>query len=139
MGVLAVHRERSFGWGYGHMPLYAGIAATGAGLHVAALYIEHEAHISATAAVVSVTAPVALFTFSLYAIDTALVREFDPFHIGLLLGTAAVLVASVVLASGGVAMEVCLLVVAVAPVITVVGYETVGHRHAVAALERTGA
>jgi hypothetical protein len=33
-------------------------------------------------------------------------------------------------------MVVCLLVVAAAPVITIVGYETVGHRHIAAVLER---
>ena len=39
--LLHHHRNRSFGWGYGHLPLFASIAATGVGLHVAALHIEH--------------------------------------------------------------------------------------------------
>jgi low temperature requirement protein LtrA len=137
--VLAVHRERVFGWGYGHIPLFASIAATGAGLHIAALFIEHEAHIGATAAVVTVAGPVAVFTVTLYALYTALVREADPFHLGLLAATATVLVVAVVLASAGVEMAVCLVVVMLAPVVTVVGYETIGHRHMEAALERAGA
>ena len=44
--LLHRFRHRSFGWGYGHLPLFASLAGTGVGLHVAALSIEHEAHIS---------------------------------------------------------------------------------------------
>ena len=46
------------------------------------------------------------------------------------------LVLSVVLAAAGVDMTVCLLVLTLAPFVTVVGYETLGHRHIAAALER---
>lgn len=47
--VLARHRERGFVWGYGHIVIFASIAATGAGLHVAAYVIEGVAHIDDTA------------------------------------------------------------------------------------------
>jgi len=63
-------------------------------------------------------------------------RMRDPFHIGLLAGTAAILVLSVLLAAVGVDVSVCLLVMVLAPATTVVGYETVGHRHVTDALER---
>ena len=43
---------------------------------------------------------------------------------------------SVVLAAAGVSVAVCLLVLALAPAVTVVGYETLGHRHMAEALER---
>ena len=43
---------------------------------------------------------------------------------------------SVVLAAAGVSVAACLLVLALAPVVTVVGYETLGHRHMADALER---
>ena len=39
--LLHAHRERSFGWGYGHIPLFGAIVAVGAGLHAAAYYLEH--------------------------------------------------------------------------------------------------
>ena len=55
--VLHRHRERSFAWGYGHIPLFAAIAGTGAGLHVAAYYIEHVAHIGSVATVLTVAVP----------------------------------------------------------------------------------
>ena len=39
--VLHEHRERGFGWGYGHIVMFGAVAAVGAGLHAAAYYIEH--------------------------------------------------------------------------------------------------
>jgi hypothetical protein len=70
----------------------------GAGLHVAAYYLEGEAHIGQTA--------------------------------------TGVLILAVALAAAGVNMAVCLVVLTVAPLVTVVGYETLGHRHMADALER---
>jgi hypothetical protein len=54
----------------------------------------------------------------------------------LLVGTAGVLGASVALAAAGVGMPVCLIVLMLGPVVTVLGFELVGHRHLDAALER---
>jgi low temperature requirement protein LtrA len=134
--VLQVHRERAFPWGYGHMLIFGSIAATGAGLHVAASYISHEAHIGATATVITVAAPVGVFAFALFALYAYLVHSGDPFHIALLAGTAAVLGLAVLLASAGLPMAICLVVLMLAPLVTVVGYEIVGHRHLDAALNR---
>jgi low temperature requirement protein LtrA len=135
--VLNVHRERAFPWGYGHILIFGSIAATGAGLHVAADYIGHEAHIGATATVLTVAVPVAVFVLALFALYTYLVHAGDPFHIGLLVATAAVLVLAVVLAAVGAAMAVCLVVLMLAPLVTVIGNETVGHRHMDIAVQRT--
>jgi hypothetical protein len=63
-------------------------------------------------------------------------RTLDPFHLGLIAATAALVILSIVLAAAGVNIQVCLVVLALAPVVTVVGYETIGHRHIAAALER---
>ena len=89
--VLHMHRERALPWGYGHTLIFGSIAATGAGLHVAATYIGHEAHIGATATVLTVAVPVAVFAFALFGLYTFLVRAVDPFHITLLAATVAVL------------------------------------------------
>jgi low temperature requirement protein LtrA len=134
--ALRVHHRRTFTWRYGHIFMFAGLAAIGAGLHVAALYLEHETEIGAVATVLSVVIPLALYIGALYALYSLVMHEADPFHIALLVGTAAVLIASVVLAAGGVSMAVCLVVLVLAPVVTVVGFELVGHRHLAAALER---
>jgi low temperature requirement protein LtrA len=136
-GILGAHRERVFPWGYGHMLVFTAIAATGAGLHVAASYIEGQAHIGGVATVLCVAVPVGGFVLMVYALHTWLVREADPFHLSLLAGTAAVLVAAVWLAAAGVPMAWCLLVVTLAPAVTVVGYEAVGYRQLAAILNRS--
>ena len=59
--LLHRYPDRSFGWGYGHIVLFGSIAGTGAGLHVAAYYIEHTAHIGATATVLTAAVPVAIY------------------------------------------------------------------------------
>jgi hypothetical protein len=67
-----------------------------------------------SATVLSMAIPVGMFVLMVYALRTWLVREADPFHLGLLAGTAAVLVAAVWLAAAGVPMAWCLLVVTLA-------------------------
>jgi low temperature requirement protein LtrA len=133
---LVRHRERGFLFGYGHFPIFASLAAMGAGLHVAAYMLAGEAKIGTTGIVLSVAIPVAIFIFTAYGLYAGLMRTADPFHIGLLVATAALLVLSVVLAAAGADMTTCLLVLMLAPIVTVVGYETVGHRHVADALER---
>ncbi len=71
---------------------------------------------------------------AVFVLWTVLMRRRDPFHVGLLAGTATVLVLAVALAQAGVTMAWCLVVLALAPVVTVAGYETLGHRHQEAAL-----
>jgi hypothetical protein len=127
--LLHRFRERSFGWGYGHIPLFASLAATGAGLHVAALAIEHEAHISVVAVVASTAVPLAVYVLSLYGLYSLLTREIDRFHVWLLVGTAACIAGAFVLAAADAPIAASLLVLALAPAVTVVGYELVGHRH----------
>lgn len=132
--VLARHRRRAFPWGYLHILIFGALAATGAGLHVAAYVIEHEAHVSPVFAVLSTALPVLVFTAGLFVVYSLLMARVDPFH-ALLFGGAIVALALAVVAVGaGASMGVALLVVAVAPLVVVVGYETVGHRHQAAAL-----
>jgi low temperature requirement protein LtrA len=133
---LVRYRERAFLFGYGHLVIFGALAAVGAGLHVAALSLEHKADIGATATVLSVAIPLALYVAVSYVLYSALMHQRDPFHVGLLAGTAAILVLSVVLAAVGVDVAVCLLLLVLAPATTVVGYETRGHRHTADALER---
>jgi len=135
--ILHVHRERSFLLGYGMLPVLAAIAATGAGLHVAALYIEYEAHIGPVATVLALAIPVAVYLAGFYLMYSVLFADVDAFHALLGVLTAVVLAAGPLLAASGVSMAVCLLVVMLAPVVTVVGYEIHGHRHVAAALART--
>jgi low temperature requirement protein LtrA len=134
--ILAAHRERAFRFGYGHLVVFGALAAIGAGLHVAALDLEGEAEIGEVATVLSVVVPFTIYVVVSYVLYSLLMQTRDPFHLYLLAGTAALLSASVVLALAGVSVAVCLLVLALAPVVTVVGYETLGHRHVAEALEQ---
>jgi len=134
--VLQLHRERAFAWGYGHMVIFAALAAIGGGLHVAALFLEDETSLDTTGAVLSTAIPLAVYIATLYLLYATFTHHADPFHLGLLAATAAVLVLSVALAALGASIATCLVVLMFAPIVTVVGYETVGHRHVRDALER---
>jgi low temperature requirement protein LtrA len=128
--ILHHHRERSFFWGYGHIVIFAAIAATGAGLHAAQYYLEGHSQLDTAGTVLTVAVPVAVFiaVFSLmYAVS---LRAADPFHLALLAGTGAVLAVAVVLAANGLSLAWSQAIVALAPVVTIVGYEAMGYRHA---------
>ncbi len=127
--VLERHRERAFVWGYGHMLIVTSIVATGAGLHVAAYFIERRAVIGPLATVLSVAIPVAAYIGLSYAIYYYLVRRFNPFDVWLLAGMSAVVAASVVAARSGVDVAKCLVILIFAPAILVVGYEGRGYRY----------
>ncbi len=133
---LVRHRERAFIFGYGHLFIFAGLAAIGGGLHVAAYALEGEAEIGPVAVVLSVAIPYAVFGVAYYIVYSAVMRAHDPFHVVLVAATTALLVLSVVLAAAGVSVALCLVVLALAPAVTVVGYETLGHRHMAEVVER---
>lgn len=136
--VLVHRRSRGYLFGYGHIPLFIAIAGAGAGLHVAGLYLEHHSELSAVAVVLSLAIPVGLYLLMVYLLHTLLLSAADRFHLILISCTLAVLLAAALLAAAGVAVAVCLLVVMLAPVVTVIGYETVGHRHQQQMLENLG-
>ena len=83
--LLHAYRERMFGWGYGHIPLFAAVVAIGAGLHVAAYYLGEESEVSRNTTVLAVAIPVAVYLVTLYVLYAQLTRTVDPFHM-LLLG-----------------------------------------------------
>ena len=134
MEILSIARGRSFVWGYGHLVVFAALAAVGAGLHVAAYFIEGESVIGAVGTVLALALPVGIYTLSVYVLYRFLVRVTDWLHLLLLLGTLGILAIALVMASAGVPMSWCLLVVMFAPLITVLGYESIGHKHQSAAL-----
>ncbi|GCD45957.1 membrane protein [Streptomyces paromomycinus] len=127
--ILTHRRDRGYLFGHGHIPLFIGIAGAGAGLHVAGLHLEHHSRTSDTATVLALALPVGLYLMTIYALHTLLLSTADRFHLLLIGLTLAVLAAAVLLAAAGVAVAVCLLIVMLAPFVTVIGYETVGHRH----------
>lgn len=127
--LLHARRERSYLFGFGHIPLYATIAAVGSGLHVAAYYIEGVAHIGPVGTVLTIAVPLLGFYVIGIGLYALFAKVFDPFHLGLLVGYVAVLAAAVAMAAAGVGLGWCIAVLMLAPWVVVVGYETVGHRH----------
>ena len=90
-----------------------------------------------TATVLTVAAPLAVYVLTLFALYSFLVRAVDSFHLALLAGTAALLVLPVMLATIGAPMAVGLVVLMLAPLVPVIGYETLGYRHMAIAVQRT--
>ncbi|HEU0183595.1 MAG TPA: low temperature requirement protein A [Agromyces mariniharenae] len=134
--VLARYRPRGFVWGYLHYFIFVALAGTGAGLHVAAYEIEGVAHIDLMQALLTIVVPVGLFMVALFTIYSLLLKQFDPFHIWLFVGSIVMLVLAVVAVAAGASFGVGILITAASPFVVVVGYETVGHRHQEAALRR---
>ena len=87
----------------------SGPSSPDAGLHAAAYFIEDQSKLDSVTTVLTVV----------------------------IAGTVIVLGTAVGLATAGVTMAVCLVVVMLAPVVTVVGLEVVGHRHADEAVSRS--
>jgi low temperature requirement protein LtrA len=127
--LLSAHRDRSFAWGYGHIPLFGAVVAIGAGLHVAAYFLEEHSALGSVGTILAVAVPMAAYLACLYLLYAQISHTIDPFHVLLVAISVALLALAVALAAADVPMVWCLAVVAVVPWVTVVGYETVGHRH----------
>ena len=127
--ILHAHRERAFKWSYASLPVFVAIAATGAGLHVAALVIGHQANIAPAAAVLALAVPVAVYLAGLHWLYGILGAQVHRLLALPLVITAVVLIAAPLLAVLGVSMTACLLVVMVAPAVSVVSYEARAYRH----------
>lgn len=127
--VLHTYRSRAFVWSYGQILIIASIVATGAGLDVAANFIENKAHIGVLPALLASAIPLAIFLGLIYSIHYFLVRRFDLLHVWLLIATGVVIATSIISAILGMNIVVCLVILMLAPIITVVGYEVLGHRH----------
>jgi ACR3 family arsenite efflux pump ArsB len=88
------------------------------------------------ATVLTVAVPVAVYILMVYVLYSTLTRSIDRFHLLLLAVTAVFVVVPVLMAAVGVSMAVCLVLLMLAPAVSVVGFETVGHRHTADLLER---
>jgi low temperature requirement protein LtrA len=132
--VLHTHRNRAFIWGSGQMLIVTALVATGAGLQVTASFIEDKAHISPLATVLFVAVPVTVFLGLIYALHFYLVRHFELFHVALLTATAGVMAVAVIMALSGISMALCLVILMLAPAVTIIGHEMRGYRDQAEAL-----
>lgn len=129
-GELLQHRPtRGYLFGYGHIPVLMAIAATGAGLHGAGLYLEDESHLGATGVIVATAVPVALYLLAVYGLHTVLFGIADAFHVLVIVLTLALLGVAIGATAAGMTMTAGLVIVTAAAFISVVGFEWIGHRH----------
>lgn len=133
--ILHHRRDLAFSFGYGHFVVFGSITAVGAGLHVAALYLEHEAHVSALAVTWTIAIPVLLFTISTTGLFSRLLGLRSRNLIVTALKTAIVL-AAVGMASAGVGLAWCVLVMSLAPALGVAVAELGGGRLMVGHIEK---
>ena len=80
--------------------------------------------------------PVAVYMLGLYALYTWLMPAVDRFHIVLIALTVPFFAGPLLMAAAGASMPLCLVVLSLAPWVTVVGYELRGHEHNARMLER---
>jgi hypothetical protein len=121
--ILQRHRDRASVWGYVQMLIVTSIVATGAGLRVAAYFIEGKAGITALATVLAVVVPVVVFLGLMSALSYYLVRRFKVFHAWLLIATASIVTVTLVAALSGLDVARCLVILMLAPAVTVAGSE----------------
>jgi hypothetical protein len=91
-----------------------------AGLHVAAYVIEGKAKITTLAAVLSVAIPVGWFVGLMCALSYYLVRRFRPLDVWLLTASSGVAMISTMAALSGISLVACLMILMLAPTVTVV-------------------
>lgn len=120
--ALHHHPEKGFRWGYGHMVIYASIAALGAGLHVVAYELEHHSTLGPVATALTVAVPIAVYFVSMLMM-TAYLAGVGRASLPILGVKLAILGLAVALAAAGVALSICLLVMTLAPVVGVVAQE----------------
>jgi low temperature requirement protein LtrA len=137
--ALARDRRKAQPFIYLHFALYAGIVATGAGLHVAAYAIEGHTLIGSFGAVLAVVISVAVYCTALMITYAYLQGEFDKLHTWLFVVTSAVLVLTAILAAAGASIATCLILITAAPAVSVIGYETTGWRRQHQTLKRLDA
>ncbi|GLK19082.1 low temperature requirement protein A [Herbiconiux flava] len=147
--VLERWPSRVFAWRYAHLPIFGAIAAVGAGLRIAAEAIETE-RLTVLQITLALVVPVAVMTAMIFITWSALMRSFDATHLPLfgaaLVPLAAALAVAVSagrepvdLASPGslTALLSAIVLVALCPVVEVVGHELVGYRHTLRVVDRT--
>ncbi len=134
--ILSRRRDLGVRWAYAHLAIYSAIAAVGAGLHAVAYYLEHHSELGAIGSTLTVAIPLCAYVIAVYMLFHLLLPGRDPLHVWLIVGTVACIALAVVLALTGASIAWPVLVLTVAPWISVVGYEVHGDGHIRRALER---
>lgn len=136
--TLELQTGKGVPFAIGHLALYGSIAAVGAGLHVAALYVENEngTTIELPGVALSIGIPLAACIAIFFWLAHQMLPGRDRFHALLIAISAALIAAGIALGFGAAPLSVFVVVFMLVPWVTVVGYETKGHGHIERVLER---
>ena len=130
------YRERGFTWGYGHFFIFGSLAATGAGLHVGGVRDRgRRAHQPGRGAAHGRGAGRGLLGRAVHPLLAAAAAVRSVPHLALHRQHRHARDRRVG-GSAGASMGTGIVLTALSPVVVIVGYETVGHRHQAAALEK---
>jgi low temperature requirement protein LtrA len=121
--TLQRHRERAMLWSLMQILIVTSIVATGAGLRVAASFLDRAAMLPSVAAVFAVALPVAAYLALFHAMRSYLTRVFAAIDLWLLVASSSLALLSVVAALAGISVPACIVIVMFAPAFTVVAYE----------------
>lgn len=120
--ILAVRRSKAFPWGYGHLVVFASIAAVGAGLHVIGYVYDDHYEVSTLTVITAIAVPVIVFMVSLYLLHAWLVSSF-PKNSLVQTGTLLLPVLAIIVAAAGAPLWMGLLPVVLSPVLIVLSFE----------------
>lgn len=124
--ILQRHRERALLWGFMQVLMVTSIVATGAGLRVAASFLDRTAVVPGVAAVFAVALPVAVYLVFINAQRWYLFRRFAAIDNWLLGASTGLTILAVVAALAGISVPACIVIVMLAPALTVVATEVAG-------------
>ncbi|WP_036596060.1 low temperature requirement protein A [Ottowia thiooxydans] len=132
--ALHHHRERSFGWGYGHYFAFASLAAVGSGLEVVADTLKSageaapagHAAASPLFAISAVAIPAALFVFFIWALHRYVTRAQDR-QMGLVLMVLACIGLGPLAVALGLPLPWGLLLLSVGPALSII-YNELGRK-----------
>ena len=133
--VLAARRDKAIPWAYGHILLFAAIAAVGAGLHVIGYGYDPEYDIDDSTVAASIAIPVIIFMIARYLLLAWLLSAL-PRDTGIQLTATAFPALAIILAAAGVPLWVSLLAVLAAPLSVILSFEVGGWRALDAQLAR---
>jgi low temperature requirement protein LtrA len=115
---LAVRPEQCWKWGYGHVFIFAALAALGAGLEVAETAIEHPEDVTSLVAALAIAIPIAVFLSAKYLIHNVLWHR-ERWYDGIMLAAFALLGAMVALGAADVPVEYVIATSVLVPIVLV--------------------
>lgn len=122
--LLAERPHRGYVFGYGHIPVFIAIAAIGAGLRITGNALADNASISHTTVAACVALPVALYLLAVGNLAALLGWGVRRVRIVTPAITDVIVLGAVGFAAAGLALPWTLLIVMVATLVTVIGWES---------------